>query len=116
GINCFLEVSERHKAEERLRQSERRLAEAQQVAHIGSWERDLRTNEVTWSDELYRLFGLQPHEGNISYQQFLSLVVPQDMDRIRPLVDEAIRECRGFNFDYRITLPDGSVHVLNDRG
>ena len=50
---------EREYALEKLKQSERRLAEAQQVAHIGSWERDLRTNEVNWSDELYRLFGLQ---------------------------------------------------------
>ncbi len=50
---------ERERALEKLKQSERRLAEAQQVAHIGSWERDLRTNQVTWSDELYRLFGLQ---------------------------------------------------------
>ncbi|HEV3263708.1 MAG TPA: MEDS domain-containing protein, partial [Gemmataceae bacterium] len=46
---------ERAHALEKLKQSERRLAEAQQVAHIGSWERDLRTNEVNWSDELYRL-------------------------------------------------------------
>jgi len=44
------------------------------VAHIGSWERDLRTNQVTWSDEMYRLFGLQPQEGSITYQRFLNLV------------------------------------------
>ena len=107
---------ERERALEKLKQSERRLAEAQQVAHIGSWERDLRTNQVTWSDELYRLFGLQAHEGDLSYQQFLNLVLPQDVDRIRVLVDEAIRERRGFSCDYRITRADGSVRVLHDRG
>jgi PAS domain S-box-containing protein len=107
---------ERERALEKLKQSERRLAEAQQVAHIGSWERDLRTNQVTWSDELYRVFGLEAHEVNFSYEQFLNLVLPQDMDRIRLLVDEAIRERRGFDFDYRITRADGSIHVLNDRG
>src|ERR1700683_3107552 len=85
-------------------------------AHIGSWERDLRTNEVTWSDELYRLFGLTPDEGKLSYQQLLNLVVPQDADRIRALVDQTIRDRSPFNFDYRITRPDGSVRVLNDRG
>jgi PAS domain S-box-containing protein len=107
---------ERQRALEKLEQSERRFAEAQKVAHVGSWERDLRTNQVSWSDELYRLFGLQANEVDLSYQQFLNLLVPQDGDRIRTLVDEAIRERRSFNCDYRITLPDGTVHVLNDRG
>src|SRR4029077_4519754 len=79
-------------------------------------ERDLGTNRVTWSDELYRLFGLQGHDGDLSYQQFLKLVLPEDVDRILVLVDEAIRERRGFNCDYRISLRDGTVHVLNDRG
>jgi len=116
AINCFLDVTDRRQAEERLRHSERRLNEAQQVAHIGSWERDLRTNEVNWSDELYRLFDLRADEVNLSYQQFLDLVLPQDVDRIRAEVDEAIRERRGFDFDYRITRSDGSAHVLHDRG
>ena len=107
---------ERERALEKLKQSEQRLADAQQVAHIGSWERDLRTNELNWSDELYRLFGLQAHESKVSYQWLLSLVLPQDVDRIHALVDEAIRERLPFNCDYRITLPDGSVRVLNDRG
>ena len=107
---------ERERALERLKQSERRLAEAQQVAHIGSWERDLRTNQVTWSDELYRLFGLLAQAGDLSYQQFLNLVLPQDVQRVHVLVDEAIRERRPFSCDYRIIRADGSVRVLHDRG
>ena len=107
---------ERERTLNKLKESERRLAEAQQVARIGSWERDLHTNEVNWSDGLFRLFGLEVHEGKVSYQQFLDLVLPQDVDRIRSLVDEAIRERGNFNSDYRIMLPDGSVHVINDRG
>ena len=73
-------------------QTERRFAEAQQVARIGSWERDLRTNQVTWSNELYRLFDVRPVEIDLSYEQFLKRLVPQDVERIRALVDEAIRE------------------------
>ncbi len=60
---------ERERTLEKLEQSERRLAEAQQVAHIGSWERDLRTNQVIWSAELYRLFGVKADEIELSYEQ-----------------------------------------------
>jgi PAS domain S-box-containing protein len=107
---------EREHALQKLKLSERRLAEAQQVAHIGSWERDLRTNQVSWSDEMYRLFGLLAQEVNLPYERFLNLVSAEDVDRIRTAVDDAIRERRGFSQDYRITFPDGSVHVLRDRG
>ena len=107
---------ERERVLEKLKQSERRLAEAQRVAHIGTWERDLCTNEVAWSDELYRLFGVQADEIDLSYQQFLKLLVPQDVNRTRALVEEAIRERRPFGFDYRITRADGSIRVLHDRG
>jgi two-component system sensor histidine kinase UhpB len=116
AINCFLDVTERHQVEQRLRQSERQLAEAQQVARIGSWARDLRTDQVTWSNELYRLFDVKSPEIHLSYEQFLNRLVPQDVERIRALVDEAIRERSPFTCDYRITHTDGGVHVLHDRG
>ena len=86
------------------------------MAHIGSWERDLRTNQVTWSDELYRLFGLKEQESELSYERFLSFVVADDVDRIRALVDQAIRERGPLDCDYRITRPDGSMRVLHERG
>ena len=111
-----LAEQERERALQELRQSERRLAEAQQVAHIGSWERDLRTNVVTWSDELYRLFGLQAQRGDVPYQRFLELILPQDTDRVRTLVEEAIHSRGQFSCDYHITRPDGSVRVLHDQG
>jgi PAS domain S-box-containing protein len=107
---------EREQVLEKLKQSERRLAEAQRVAHLGSWERDLRTNEVIWSDELYSLFGLQKNEIDLSYQQFLKLLVPEEVDRIRSLVDEAIRTRGPLNFDYRIIRADGSVRVMHEQG
>jgi PAS domain S-box-containing protein len=107
---------ERERVLEQLRQSERRLSEAQQVAHIGSWERDLRTNQVTWSKGLYKIFGLKEDEIDLSYQKFLKLLAPQDVDRIHALVEEAIRERRHFSCDYRITLGDGRSRVLHDRG
>jgi PAS domain S-box-containing protein len=107
---------EREQILEKLKQSERRLAEAQQVAHIGSWERDLRTNQVTWSDELFHIFGLKAQGIDLSYEQFLNRLEPQDVDRVRSLVEEAIRERRHFSADYRIIHGDGSVRVVHARG
>ena len=107
---------ERERALEKLTRSERQLAEAQQVAHIGSWERDLRTNQVTWSAELYRMFGLEPGNEAITYEQFLNFVSAEDMDQIRTSAEEAIRDRSHFDCDYRITPPQGGVRVINDRG
>ncbi len=116
------EEFEREQVLEKLKQSERRLAEAQRIAQIGSFELDLPSRKldlrndrpVFGSDEMYRLFGLQPHQGNIS--QFMGRVMPQDADRIRMLLEEAIRERQPFSFEYRIMRPDGSVHVLHEQG
>jgi PAS domain S-box-containing protein len=110
------EITERKNAIEKHALSERRLAEAQRVAHIGSWERDLLTGQVTWSNELYRLFNVEEDEIELSYERFLSFLVPQEVDRIRAVVDKAIRERGVLDVDYRIALPDGSVRVLHERG
>ena len=56
------DITERKQAEEKLKQSESQLAEAQRVAHVGYWERNIDTGEISWSDETYRIFGLQPQE------------------------------------------------------
>ncbi|HWQ48920.1 MAG TPA: PAS domain S-box protein [Methanosarcina sp.] len=67
-------TSELQKAYDSLKKSERNLAEAQEMAHIGSWERDFATNELHWSDETYRIFGLKPQELKVNYDTFLNYV------------------------------------------
>ena len=111
-----IDIEDRKRAEEKLKKSEQRLAEAQHVAHIGSWERDLRTNEVTWSDELYRLFGLQPQERVITYEEFLDFVSPEDRDKTQAVVEKALHDREPFSCDYRIALRDGGTRILYDRG
>ncbi len=96
-----------------LKESEKGLAEAQRIAHIGSWDWNIVTDEVSWSDEIYRIFELDPREFGATYNAFLSYVHPEDRD----WVDNAVKKTFDkdpFSVDYRIILSNGKkreVHV-----
>jgi signal transduction histidine kinase len=100
----------------KLKTTERKLAEVQHVARIGSWERDLRTDRVTWSDELYRLFSLPKENGVDCFKTFLSLLLPDDVAATIQTVECALVERRSFACDYRVTAPDGTLRIIHDRG
>jgi PAS domain S-box-containing protein len=95
---------------------ERHLAAAQQITHIGSWEWDLASNRVTWSDELYRIYGMEPRSCEITFELFLSKLVPEDRDRVRGAVEQAIAHGNRFTYPERIVRPDGSIRHLDTLG
>jgi PAS domain S-box-containing protein len=101
---------------ERTARLERQLAAAQQLTHIGSWEWDLATSAVTWSDELYRIYGLEPQSCEITFEVFLSRVHPEDRDRIHGEVRSALERGGRFAYPERIVRPDGSVRELDTVG
>jgi PAS domain S-box-containing protein len=109
-------LAERATAETKLERAAASLAEAQEVAQLGSWEWNIAPNRVTWSDELYRLFGLEPQSIDVTYETFLELVHPDDRERIGKTVGEALRDTRPFTFDHRVVLPSGDVRWLEGRG
>jgi PAS domain S-box-containing protein len=111
------EVDERRRVEGELRRSERQLAEAQEVARIGSWEWDLETGAVTWSDEMYRMHGASPQEFPVTFDKAIELVEPEDRARIQDNIRRAFeRGQRALpDIDYRIVLPDRSVRALFGR-
>ncbi len=90
GITALRLRDERTLAENALRESEQRLKRSQEIAHLGSWELDLATNHLSWSDEVYRIFGLEPQEFAATYEAFLEAVYPDD----RNAVDEAVLQLR----------------------
>jgi PAS domain S-box-containing protein len=116
AINCFQDISERKRRMEALRESERQLAAAQQVAHLGSWELDVATQRVTWSEEMYRVYGLRHEEFNPSFEGFLERVHPDDRERVKKINEKAFRDHQPFSFDHRIVNPDGTVRTLHGRG
>jgi PAS domain S-box-containing protein len=95
---------------------ETRLAEAQQLAHIGSWEWEVVSNRVTWSDELYRLWGLEPGSKEMFYEDFLASIHPDDREMVKETVDRAYEERTPFAFEHRVPLPDGTVRWISSRG
>ena len=92
-----------------------RLAEAQHVAHIGSWEWDVAAGSIWWSDEMYRVFGL-PEGSPITYERYLSLIHPEDLARVQAIVGASAQTGDAFTFEHRAVKPDGTVVILYSRG
>jgi len=109
------EITERKRAEEKLRQSEASLAEAQRMAHLGNWDWNIVTNELRWSDEIYRIFGLTPREFGATYEAFLNSVHPEDRELVNRSVDQALNENQPYSIEHRIVLPAGEVRVVQER-
>ncbi|MBK7827391.1 MAG: PAS domain S-box protein [Nannocystis sp.] len=107
------DVTERQAAREALRTSEQRLAEAQRIAHLGSWELDLQSGANWWSEQQYQIHGLAPGTA-LSQERFLATIHPDDRARFEREFRTAIAsgEC---DHEYRIVRPDGEVRILHGR-
>ncbi len=94
----------------------RQLDAAQAITHVGSWEWDLASGVVTWSDELYRIYGLPPRSRVITLDVFLGSLLPEDRDRIQGEIQAAMGRGGRFSYRERIVRPDGTVRVLDTIG
>ena len=111
-----LDMTERHEAQARLAANESKLAEAQQIARLGSWEWTLASDRVSWSDELCRIHGLRVAEAPESYQESLERLHPDDRARVGRVMDAALAERRPWSVDYRISRTDGEIRMVHARG
>jgi len=100
-----------------LIQSERRLKEAQELAHIGHWELDLKTNALQWSDEIFRILGVKPRAFDPSYQTLMTMDVihPDDRGFVLKAHKEALSKKTPSDIEYRLLLKDGNVKYINER-
>lgn len=110
-----IDIEDRKHAEEKLKQSESQLAEGQRLAHVGSWDYDLRTNNVTWSDELYRIFGIQPGKIKVAGDA-MPFIHPEDRDLVFSTVKSSIKSKEPYSFYYRALRPDGEERIVQSRG
>jgi PAS domain S-box-containing protein len=117
GANLALrdEIDRRKRAETVLDQQTTHLSEAQRLANLGSWARNLETNEIAWSDQLYEIFGVQRgEEAAGTFEGFLNRVHPEDRDRVGEQVRAAIQAGKGFGGERRIMRPNGEIRYVQN--
>ena len=117
-VVCFSDVSAERGAAERLRRSERLLAETQRLAHVGSWEWDAPgpQERLTWTDEMYRLAGLVPQSVMVTSKLWLTVTHPADRERVETALRAAFGRPGAFELAQRLVLPTGEVRHLALRG
>jgi PAS domain S-box-containing protein len=106
------EILERKRAEEALRESRSILAEAQQIAHLGSWKWDAKTGSANRSDEFYRILGIKPMPGEPAAFAFIDYIHPDDREFVSKAMREAFTEGKPHRFEARVVRPDGTVRVV----
>jgi PAS domain S-box-containing protein len=107
---------ERDEADRAVRERERRLAEAQAIAHLGSWEWDPRSDRGAWSEEVFRIFGLDPAAGPLTYAEYLRMIHEEDRERVDRAIRAALANGGAYEVDYRIRRSDGTERILLERG
>ena len=110
------EITERKRSEEALRNSEERSRLAQSGAHVGVWDWELASGDITWSPELERIYGYAEGTFPGKYENFLIRVYPDDIQDMERRRDEAVNAHKPFDFDFRILLPSGELRWLNCKG
>jgi len=118
------DITENKKVQEEIIKREKLLAESEKIAQLGSWETDLKTNTVIWSENLYRLFGFEKSMHNGSMHEAGKFLHPDDKEHVSRIMSDAIKKAKPFEYEYRRFTPDQQVRhffvkgnfILNDKG
>jgi PAS domain S-box-containing protein len=110
------EIAERKIAQEQLHEKDARLTEAQEIARLGSWEWNVSTNKLSWSDEVFRITGILPSKFTGTLADFTNVLHPDDRAHLRESMDTACRKREPLATDFRIIRPDGSIRHLHSQG
>ena len=113
----FQDITERKRTEIILQESEQRLNLAQEISHLGSWELDITNNKLSWSDEVYRIFGLKPQEFAATYQAFLEMIHPDDRVAVDYAYSSSLREGKdNYEIEHRIIRKStGEVRFVHEK-
>jgi PAS domain S-box-containing protein len=110
------DVTDRVRAQEALRRSQSQLSEAQRIAQLGSWELDLRTNALSWSDEIFRIFEIDPRRFGASYDAFLAAIHPDDRELVNEAFRRSVARREPYQIVHRLLMADGRIKHVEERG
>ena len=113
----FEDITASKQAQEALEENEKRLNRSQEIAHLGSWELDLISNKLTWSDEVYRIFGLKPQEFDATYEAFLDAVHPEDRAAVDSAYAGSLQEGKDFyEIEHRVVRKHtGEIRIVHEK-
>ncbi len=111
-VTAVRDITDRKKAEQEIKESERKLKEAQQIAHVGHWELDLVNNVLIWSDEIYRMFDLTPQEFVATYEAFLNNIHPDDRDKVNKAYTDSIKNKTPYKIEHRLLSKTGKIKYV----
>jgi PAS domain S-box-containing protein len=109
-------VVARQRAEAEIRASHQQLATAQRIAQMGSWEWDIRSDAVLWSDELFRIYGLDPQILSVTYEAYQERIHPDDREKVERVIQEALQTRNEFELEHRILRPDHEIRIVRGHG
>jgi len=107
---------ERSAVMQELADSRTCLAKAQRIAHLGNWNWNIQTGELSWSTEIYRIFGLSPQAFDATYEAFLTAVHPDDREAVAEAVTRAVHDKEPYAIEHRVLRPDGEVRYVSEQG
>jgi len=113
GVACTAsDVTERKLFEKSLIQSQNRLKQAQEIAHVGNWDLNFKTKSARWSDEAYKIYGITPNNFDHTFDSWLSFIHPEDFDDVKAIIDHGAKTLTDYSMYHRIIRPDGSIRYL----
>lgn len=114
-LGASLDITDRKRAEDHLRESEYKLAEAQRMAHLGHWEHDLATGKISWSDEVYNIYEIKHEDFSGDYDAFLRLIHPDDIETVKAAYKASLTSSTPVQSEHRLLMVDGRIKHLAQR-
>ncbi len=115
AVGVLRDITARKRGEATLHRSEESLRQAQRIAHVGNWDLDLVNNALHWSDEIYRIFEIDPVEFGASYEAFLAAIHPGDREMVDHAYTESVQRHAAYDIVHRLLMADGRVKYVNER-